>query len=265
MDYTRYETLLVEIKDRVATVTMNLPDQLNAMSERLHVEMGTIFSELDADPSVGIIVLTGAGAAFSAGGDLDWVHEQAFGKPCFQENFRHSRRIVTGILECMKPIVARVNGDAIGVGATLALLCDIIVAVDSANIGDPHVKVGLVAGDGGAVIWPELIGYARAKEYLLTGATLKAPEAERIGLINYSVPAEQLDDRVGKLVGRLQSVSQPAMRYTKSAINIALRQKVVAVLDASLAFEGLSLLERDDVQEGVTAFSERRRPKFTTP
>lgn len=261
-DYTRYQTLRVDIVDRVATITMNLPEQLNAMSEQLHAEIGTIFTELDDDHDVGIIVLTGAGDAFSAGGDLGWVREQAFGKPNFQDSYRHSRRIVTGILECMKPTIARVNGDAIGIGATLALLCDIIIAVDSANMGDPHVKVGLVAGDGGAVIWPELIGYAKAKEYLLTGSLLKASEAERIGLINYAVPADQLDAQVGKIVARLQAVSQPAMRYTKAAINMPLKQKVASVLDASLAFEGLTLLQRDDVQEGVTAFAERRRPKF---
>lgn len=263
MSYSSYEELAISILDRVATVTINRPEHLNAVGAKLHRELETIFDDLSNDSSVYVIVLTGAGKAFSAGGDLQWVKEQVEGPGDFQRMFKEGRRVIRNILDCPKPVVARLNGDAIGFGATIALMCDMIVAVETAKIGDPHVRVGLVAGDGGALIWPQLIGYAKAKEYLLTGSLVAAPEAERIGLINYSVPMDMLDQTVNRLVAKLLSASQPAVRYTKTCTNIPLRQMVSGLLDASMACEGLTLLERGEVREGVEAFSQGRPPKFT--
>lgn len=265
MSYGRYQDLLISVVDKVATVTINRPDRLNAIGERAHGELATIFDDLADDPGVAVIVLTGAGKAFSAGGDLDWVKDQLQRRPDFFESFKIGRRIVRGMLDCAKPIVCRLNGDAIGIGATIALLSDMIVAVDTARIADPHVRVGFVAGDGGALIWPQLIGFAKAKEFLLTGGAVAAPEAERIGLINHCVPADRLDATVQKLVGKLLSASQPAIRYTKACINIPLRQLMVGVLDASMACEGVTLLQRDDIEEGIAAFAEGRPPRFTAP
>lgn len=263
MSYERYEELLVTVADRIATVTINRPQSLNAITERLHHELSTIFSNLAEDPEVAVIVLTGAGRAFSAGGDLQWVKAQVEGSTNFFESFKVGRRIVMGLLDCAKPIVCRLNGDAIGIGATIALLSDIIVAVDTARIADPHVRIGLVAGDGGALIWPQLVGFAKAKEFLLTGNAVMAPEAARIGLINQAVSEAELDGAVARFVGKLLSASQPAVRYTKACINIPLRQMVSGLLDASMACEGVTLLQRDDIREGVAAFSEGRPPKFT--
>ena len=169
MDFSGYRNILFERNGRVLTVTFNRPDKLNAFNQELHREMATLFADVSHDPDSDIVVLTGAGRAFSAGGDLAFLEECQRNPPVFYETLREARTIIMSMLDCDKPIVCRLNGDAVGLGATLALFCDIIIAADTARIGDPHVRVGAVAGDGGAVIWPQLIGYARAKQYLLTG------------------------------------------------------------------------------------------------
>ena len=149
-----------------------------------------------------MLVLTGTGRAFCAGGDLPWLQSAIDDPAVFERTAVEGKAILFRQLELTKPIIARLNGPAVGLGASLALFCDIIVAAQSAMIADPHVSVGLVAGDGGAIIWPQLVGYARAKEYLLTGAQLSAQEAERIGLINRVVPDTQLDAAVQELAQR---------------------------------------------------------------
>jgi enoyl-CoA hydratase len=166
------------------------------------------------------------------------------------------------MLECDKPIIARVNGHAVGLGATVALMCDIIIAADTAKIGDPHVNAGLVAGDGGALIWPQLIGFARAKEYLFTGDLMSAAEAHRIGLINHVVPAAELDAKVYDLAHRLAGGAMKSIRWTKQVINIPLRQIAHATMDLSLSLETQSNLSRDH-QEAVSAFAAKRRPTFS--
>jgi enoyl-CoA hydratase len=137
-----------------------------------------------------------------------------------------------------------------------------MIAVDTARFGDPHVRMGYVAGDGGAVIWPQLIGYARAKEYLLTGDMLDAKEAERIGLINYVVPRDQLDAKVNSFADKFARGATKAIKWTKTSINMPLRQLAHSMMDASLAYEALTNMG-DDHQEAVTAFQEKRKPRFT--
>jgi enoyl-CoA hydratase len=154
------------------------------------------------------------------------------------------------------------NGAAAGLGATIALLCDIIIADEKAVIGDPHVKVGLVAGDGGAVIWPQLIGYARAKEYLMTGDLIKAPKAAEMGLINYAVPAAELDAKVAEMVAKLQASPKHAVRWTKVVTNQPLRVLVQQLMDASIPYETLSNMAKDRA-EAVAAVREKRLPKLT--
>ena len=166
------------------------------------------------------------------------------------------------MLECDKPIIARLNGHAVGLGATVALFCDIVIAAEHAKIGDPHVNAGLVAGDGGAVIWPQLVGFARAKEYLLTGDLMTAAEAERIGLINHVVAADELDEKVYGLARRLASGASKSIRWTKQVINIPLRQLAHSMMDLSLGVETQSNLTADH-QEAVTAFTNKRKPNFT--
>ncbi len=262
-DYSTYTTLQVSIEERVATVAINRPASLNSINAELHHELSTIFDRLTDDERVSVILFTGNGKAFCAGGDLPWLSGLAESLPLHLDNMRVGQRIVKGILECPKPIICRLNGDAIGLGASIALMCDMIIACDTARIADPHVKIGLVAGDGGALIWPQLIGYAKAKEYLLTGSAISAPEAAQIGLINYAVKAEELDAAVRKFVDKLLANSYAAVAYTKLAVNLPLRQAVHSVLETSLAYEGLTMLQNADLKEGIRAFGERRAPNFT--
>jgi enoyl-CoA hydratase len=195
-DYSQYGGVLVARQDKILTITLNSPENLNAFTGPMHTSMSRIWDDVNDDPDVHVVVLTGAGRAFSAGGNVIAMQTKIDDPGAWEAGMPEARRIVFRMLECDKPIIARVNGHAVGLGATVALLCDIIIAADHAKIGDPHVNAGLVAGDGGALIWPQLIGFARAKEYLFTGDLMTAAEAERIGLINHVVPADQLDEKV---------------------------------------------------------------------
>lgn len=263
MDETRYTTILISRRDRILTLTMNRPEALNAADAQLHEELARVFRDAAADPDSDVIVFTGTGRAFSAGGDLRWMQEAIERPESFDtRTVDEARSIIMSMLDCDKPIICRMNGDAVGLGATLALFCDIIVAADSARIGDPHVKVGLVAGDGGAAIWPQLVGYARAKEYLMTGDLIPAPEAARMGLINHAVPAAGLDEKVYGLADRLAKGATLAVRWTKRSVNVPLKEIVNKVLDTSIAYEALSNRTRDH-QEAVAAFAEKRKPRFT--
>ncbi|HST74549.1 MAG TPA: enoyl-CoA hydratase-related protein [Acetobacteraceae bacterium] len=261
-NYDQYEGLLVEKKDKVMTITLNAPESLNAFTGGMHNSMSRIWDDVNDDPEVHVVVLTGAGRAFSAGGNVINMQKKIDDTAAWDAGMPEAKRIVFRILECDKPIIARVNGHAVGLGATVALLCDIIIAADHAKIGDPHVNAGLVAGDGGALIWPQLVGFARAKEYLLTGDLMSATEAERIGLINHAVPADQLDEKVYGLARRLASGPMKSIRWTKQTINVPLRQLAHSMMDLSLSLETQSNLSKDH-QEAVWAFGEKRKPNFS--
>jgi enoyl-CoA hydratase len=261
-DYTRFAQLAVGVDARgIATVTLNRPEKKNAVGVKMHAELAVIFRELERDPAVRVVVLTGAGSAFSAGGDLEWMQEMIDDPSIFERTIREAKEIVLSMLDCEKPVIAKVNGHAMGLGATLALFCDVIFASTKARIGDPHVGIGLVAADGGAIIWPQLVGYARAKEYLLTGDPLTAEEAARIGLINHAVAPELLDQTVDAFALRLARGAQKAIRWTKASINIGLKQVATAILDSALAYEAVTNLSADH-QEAVNAFREGRPPVF---
>ncbi len=165
------------------------------------------------------------------------------------------------MLDLEKPLICRLNGHAVGLGATLALLCDVIFAADGAKIGDPHVAVGLVAGDGGAAIWPQRVGLARAKEHLLTGEPLSAKDAAQIGLINHCVPAGELDGAVDAFCERLLSGAAQAIRWTKVLLNLELKRVAHALMDAGIAYESLSVRSADH-REAVKALQEKRKPVF---
>ena len=261
MKFSEYQTLKFERRGRVLEITFNRADKLNAVSAQMHEEMSRVFADADRDPDSDVLVLTGAGRAFSAGGDIAWMQQSIDEPAIFERTVREAKQIIFSLLDCEKPLIAKVNGHATGLGATVALFCDVIFAADTAKIGDPHVSVGLVAGDGGAVIWPQLIGYARAKEYLMTGELLSATDAARIGLINYAVPAAELDDRVKKFSDKLAAGAIKAIRWSKVSANIGLKQLAHSIMDTSLAYEALSSRTRDH-QEAVKAFREKRSPVF---
>ena len=262
-DYSQYGGLKVEKQDKVMTITLNAPETMNAFSPEMHYSMSRIWEDVQDDPEVNVVVLTGAGRAFSAGGNLIAM-QQKIDRPELWDatSLPEAKRIIFRMLECDKPVIARVNGHAVGLGATIALMCDIIIAADTAKIGDPHVNAGLVAGDGGALMWPQLIGFARAKEYLFTGDLMTATEAHRIGLINHVVPAEELDEKVYSLARRIAAGATKSIRWTKQVINIPLRQIAHSTMDLSLSLETQSNLSKDH-QEAVTAFIAKRPPNFT--
>ncbi len=247
---------------RVLTATITGTNPVNGVDAAMHDELARVFTDLQHDPDSDIIVLTGAGRAFCAGGDFDWFEEQIAHPARFRDIGWEAKRIVTSLLDVDKPVICRMNGAAAGLGATIALLCDIIIADDSAVIGDPHVRVGLVAGDGGAVIWPQLIGYARAKEFLMTGELIKAPRAAAMGLINHAVPTAELDAKVAEIVASLQRNPRWAVRWTKTIANQPLKALAVQMMDAAIAYETLSNLTADRA-EAVRAFREKRAPKLT--
>lgn len=262
MDYAGYHTLRFDRRGRILTVTIDRPEALNAVNAAMHEDLARVFREVQDDPGSDVVVLTGAGRAFCAGGDVAWFQAMIDDPAAFRRLVPEAKKIVFDLLDLEKPIICRLNGAAAGLGATLALLCDVIVAADTAKIGDPHVRMGLVAGDGGAVIWPQLVGYARAKELLLTGDMLTAHEAERIGLINRVVPAAELDAAVSGLAEKLAGGATLAVRWTKTVVNIPLKELAHTLMDASLAYE-MASNETADHQEAVTAFREKRTPRFT--
>ena len=256
-----YQAILFNRRGRVLEVTLNRPDKLNATDAVLHTELARVFTDITNDPDSDIVILTGAGRAFSAGGDVAWMQEAIDEPHRFEQTMREARQIVFGLIDCEKPVIAKLNGHATGLGATIALFCDVIFAADHAKIGDPHVSIGFVAGDGGAVIWPQLIGYARAKEYLLTGDLMTATQAAGMGLINYALPAAELDERVNAFADKLAAGATKAIRWTKMSVNIGLRDLASKMMDASLGYEALSNISPDHA-EAVRAFSEKRPPVF---
>ncbi len=261
MNYESYANLDIKVSDRIATVTLNAPEKLNAVNARMHAELARIFIDLNEDDDVDIVVLTGAGRAFSSGGDIDWMQQMIDEPARFEKTAREGKQIIFSMLDCEKPIIAKVNGHATGLGATIALFCDVIYASEKAKIGDPHVSVGFVAGDGGAVIWPQLIGYARAKEYLMTGDLMTATEAAQIGLINRVFPPDELDAAVKTLAARLAGGARKAIRWTKLSVNIGLKQLAHSIMDASISYEAQSNRTADHA-EAVAAFREGRKPRF---
>lgn len=260
---TGYQTFAFERRGRVLTARIDQPATRNAVDATLHHELGRVFHDLNDDPGSDVIVLTGTGRRFCAGGDYGWFQEMV-DRPdrWLSEVVPTAKRIIGGLLELEKPILCKLNGAAAGLGASVALLCDIVIASSDAVIGDPHVKVGLVAGDGGAIIWPQLVGIARAKEMLLTGAMLSAERAAALGLVNHVVAPEDLDARVDALADELAAGATQAIRWTKTVMNLELRRIHAALTDAALGYETITNSSADH-REAVRALREKRKPVFT--
>jgi enoyl-CoA hydratase len=256
-----FETLALERVGDVLKVTIAHPtSELNAVDERLHRDLTALFAMLRREDQARAVVLTGRGRAFSAGGDFNWF-PQLRDMARMEALRRDAKQLIWDLLDVEVPIVAAVNGHAMGLGASIALLSDVIFMADTATIGDPHVKVGLVAGDGGVAIWPLAVGPARAKQYLLTGDPLSAVEAERIGLVNRVVPAAELADEAMKFATRLAAGAPLAVRYTKLAVNKLVKDALNVAFDTSTALE-LVTFQSDDHQEALAAIREKRPPQF---
>ena len=240
-DLPQLGTIALARAGRMLVITLNRPDHMNAVNLALHDDLAAALWFAQCDAGSDVIQITGAGRAFSAGGDIDHIAHSAANPHLFDHEARIAKRIVTTLLDIDKPVICRMNGHAVGLGATLALLCDVIFAVETAKIGDPHVAIGLVAGDGGALVWAQRIGLARAKEYLLTGDLLTAKKAAEIGLINHALPAEDLDAAVDAFCQKLLNGHTQAIRATKILTNLELKRLATAVMDAGIAYESLSV------------------------
>jgi enoyl-CoA hydratase len=234
------DRLTLAVSDGVAVVTLNRPEAMNAFDSALHDEFPRLLAHIDDDGDVRAVVLTGAGKAFSAGGDtgdfVRFVHDFS----ARRRAMRDARRLVDAMLSTQVPVIAAVNGPAVGLGCTLATLCDVVFIAEHTFLADPHVSVGLVAGDGGAVTWPSLTSLLRAKEYLLTGDRIPAAIAVEMGLANHAVPAADLMSRAMAFAQKLAALPPQAVQDTKVLLNQHLRASAVATLGMGIAAESQS-------------------------
>jgi enoyl-CoA hydratase len=232
--------LQVRADGPVRVVTLNRPEQLNATNHVLHAGLAGLFPQLDADDEARVAVLTGAGRAFSAGGDFNYIDELSRDADLRSLTLVHGRQIVTGMVGCRLPIVAAVNGPAVGLGCSLVALSDVVFMAESAHLADPHVVLGLVAADGGPVVWPLLTSLQLAKEYALTGDRIPAERAAAIGLVNHVCPDDQVLDQAMACAHRIARLPKGAVEDTKRVLNLQMERAVLAVLDYALAAEDRS-------------------------
>jgi len=261
MDYAEYQHLAFDRRPSgVVLVTINRPEVMNATNARLHWELTQVWLTIDADPAARVALVTGAGRAFSSGGDMSLVEEMAGNAAAAARTMREASDLVYNIINLDKPVVSAINGAAVGAGLVVALLADVSIIAETARITDGHTRLGVAAGDHAAIIWPLLCGMAKAKYYLLTSEFLDGREAERIGLVSRAVPAEKVMDVAWTVAESLARGSQPSIRFTKRALNNWLRQ-AGPIFDQSLALEMLTFMG-DDVREGMQAIREKRLPVF---
>jgi enoyl-CoA hydratase len=249
--YDEFPDITVRREDRVLILLLDRPEALNSMTRSLHAQLAAVFRAVATDTATDVVVLTGAGRAFSAGGDLNWIQTQP--REEYEEGFREARRIVLDLLELPQPIIAAVNGHAIGLGATIALFCDFVFASETALIGDPHIVLGLVPGDGASIVWPLVGGLIRAKQHLLTGDPITAAAAAQAGMITEALGVDEVLPTALATARRLASLPQIAIRGTKAALHAPLRQHVTAQLETSLAIERLSR-ESDEHRRALDAY-----------
>lgn len=257
----RLPTIGIHREGDVLTATIDNPNsRLNTVDGQLHEDLTALFRMLKREDQARVAILTGSGGAFSAGGDFAWF-------PTLRDTGtldhlrRDAKQLIWDLVDIEIPIIAAVNGPAVGLGASVALLCDVIFMADDAVISDPHVRVGLVAGDGGTAIWPLLVGPARAKEYLMTGNPLTAQEAERIGLVNRVFPADRLLAEATAFAEQLARGAPLAVRFTKMAVNKLIKDALNVAFDSAAGLELVTFLS-DDHAEALQAIAERRPPEF---
>jgi enoyl-CoA hydratase len=262
IDPVAFRALRFDRIGRVLRVAIDHPEsELNAVDGLLHDELTRLFRALQSEREARAVLLTGQGRAFSAGGDFDWF-------PTLDdlEKLEHLRsdakQMIWDLLDVRLPIVAALNGPAVGLGASLALLCDVIFMADTATIVDPHVRVGIVAGDGGTAIWPLAVGPALAKQYLLTGDPVRAEDAARMGLVNFVVPAARLEEEALSFATRLADGAPLAVQYTKQAVNKLVKDALNVAFDTATALE-IVTFRSDDHREALAAMKEKRKPEFS--
>lgn len=250
--------------DGILEVAFNRPERRNAISPEMHAEIAPLFRRVAADRSVSVVILTGRGdKAFCVGADFGGMQENldAGYEDGFPDLMIGSADVVRAQLAVPQPVVAALNGDAIGLGATIGLFCDIVYMAEDARLADPHVRAGLVAGDGGAILWPLILGPHRGKELLLTGDLMSAADAHRLGIVNHVCAPDRLADEAMAMAVRLARSPRHAVQFNKRLANADLIDRVNRLLDASLAMEAITF-QTADHREAVRAFLDRRTPKF---
>lgn len=262
-DPSSYEHLTIDVADAIATVTIDRPDVMNGLHPPAHAELERVWGELGEADDVRVAILTGAGRAFSAGGDLKDMQERLAVDPLGGSGISGAsgRRIIYNLLDFEKPLIAAVNGHAVGLGATLALLCDMTIVSNKAKLGDPHINIGLVPGDGGLAIWTLLAGPNRAKHFMMLGELVSADEALGLGLINHVVEPDAVLDTAHALAERLAAGPQVALRGTKVSINNWVKAQFASLFEVGLAAE-LTSMAHPDYAEGVAAAIEKRPASF---
>ncbi|MEM9513525.1 MAG: enoyl-CoA hydratase/isomerase family protein [Actinomycetota bacterium] len=259
--YAQYTHLRIERPgDGVLLITLDDPDRLNATGEHMHKQLSRVFRTVDDDPLTRAVVITGAGRAFSAGGDLEWVEQQIGDYDQTLAVMREASDLVRTMIDCDTPIISAINGVAVGAGLAVALLADISVMNESARLTDGHIRLGVAAGDHAAVIWPLLCGMAKAKYYLMTAEFIDGVEAERIGLVTMALPADDVVPKALAIAASLAAGPATAIQFTKRSLNLWLRDAMPA-FEASLAYEMLNFLG-PEVVEGRAALREKREPDF---
>ncbi|MGO4570545.1 enoyl-CoA hydratase/isomerase family protein [Microvirga sp. 2TAF3] len=260
--YANYSRLKFDWpEERILRITMENPGRLNSADAVMHGELVRIWRDIDSDPNVSVVILRGAGEAFSSGGDLDLVKEMTEDFNTLTRVWKEARDLVYNLVNCSKPIVSAMQGPAVGAGLVAGLLADVSIASRTARIIDGHTRLGVAAGDHAAIVWPLLCGLAKSKYYLLLCEPVSGEEAERIGLVSLCVDDAQLHDKALEVARKLAAGSPTAIRWTKYALNNWLRM-AGPTFDTSLALEFMGF-KGPDVQEGLASLRDKRRPNFT--
>ena len=252
-----YENIIVETKGKVGVVTLNRPAVLNALNEALVAELGHALDAFEANATIGAIVITGSEKAFAAGADIKQMQAKTFVQ-AYKEDFIASWDRVS---RCRKPVIAAVAGYALGGGCELAMMCDIIIAADSAEFGQPEITLGIMPGAGGTQRLTRAVGKAKAMDLILTGRRMRADEAERSGLVARVVPAATLMEEAMKAADKIASFSQPIAAMAKESVH----RSFETTLTEGLRFERRvfhSMFATEDQKEGMAAFAEKRKPAF---
>jgi enoyl-CoA hydratase len=259
--YAAYDRLQFDYPaERVLRITFNRPESFNSVDAETHTQLADVWRDIDRDPDINCVIVTGAGKAFSAGGDFGLIESMAGNFDVVMSTWKEAKDLVYNIINCNKPIISAINGPAAGAGLVVGILADVSIAGKRARIVDGHPRLGVAAGDVAAIIWPLLCGMAKAKYYLLTGKPLSGEEAERIGLVSLCVEDDELQDIALGIATDLANGSQSALRWTKYSLNNWLRS-AGPIFDASTALEMLGFMG-EDVKEGVKSFREKRPPNF---